>query len=173
MPDARATTGPGSGRASLAWHRGDATAGGDLRRWRRQPVAPSLTSKVTTRVSSCVGPGNTDALRPRVGVTAGTSAPPSPWKNRCHPIAPCASVTCRIATTAPGPPTGSGKTLAAFLHALDGLPRQGAALRDELQVVYVSPLRALANDVQKSLRSRCTNCTRDRRCPEVHVPAAA
>lgn len=49
-------------------------------------------------------------------------------------------------------PTGSGKTLAAFLHALDGLLRQGAALPDALQVVYVSPLKALANDVQKNLQ---------------------
>ncbi|MCB9879724.1 MAG: DEAD/DEAH box helicase [Planctomycetes bacterium] len=49
-------------------------------------------------------------------------------------------------------PTGSGKTLAAFLHALDALLQQGEALADELQVVYVSPLRALANDVQKNLQ---------------------
>lgn len=48
-------------------------------------------------------------------------------------------------------PTGSGKTLAAFLHALDDLLRCGETLGDELQVVYVSPLRALANDVQKNL----------------------
>ncbi|MFO1078331.1 MAG: DEAD/DEAH box helicase [Planctomycetota bacterium] len=49
-------------------------------------------------------------------------------------------------------PTGSGKTLAAFLHGLDALLQEGAALRDELQLVYVSPLRALANDVQKNLQ---------------------
>ena len=49
-------------------------------------------------------------------------------------------------------PTGSGKTLTAFLHALDDLLRSGSELRDELQVVYVSPLRALANDVQKNLQ---------------------
>ena len=49
-------------------------------------------------------------------------------------------------------PTGSGKTLAAFLHALDALLRRGSALPDTLQVVYVSPLRALANDVQKNLQ---------------------
>jgi ATP-dependent Lhr-like helicase len=49
-------------------------------------------------------------------------------------------------------PTGSGKTLAAFLHALDGLLQKGDGLGDELQVVYVSPLRALANDVQKNLQ---------------------
>ena len=48
-------------------------------------------------------------------------------------------------------PTGTGKTLAAFLWAIDGLLRQGAALRDEAQVLYVSPLRALGNDVQKNL----------------------
>jgi ATP-dependent Lhr-like helicase len=49
-------------------------------------------------------------------------------------------------------PTGSGKTLAGFLSAIDGLLRQGADLRDETQVVYVSPLRALSNDVQKNLQ---------------------
>jgi len=48
-------------------------------------------------------------------------------------------------------PTGTGKTLAAFLWALDGLLRQGSALRDETQVLYVSPLKALGNDVQKNL----------------------
>lgn len=48
-------------------------------------------------------------------------------------------------------PTGSGKTLAAFLHALDGLLAQGSDLSDSTQVLYVSPLRALSNDVQKNL----------------------
>src|SRR5690349_19036609 len=50
-------------------------------------------------------------------------------------------------------PTGSGKTLAAFLAAIDTLVRQGLAggLRDETSVVYVSPLKALSNDVQKNL----------------------
>ncbi len=50
-------------------------------------------------------------------------------------------------------PTGSGKTLAAFLSAIDGLVRQALAgeLRDETQVVYVSPLKALSNDVRKNL----------------------
>src|SRR5262245_35717968 len=49
-------------------------------------------------------------------------------------------------------PTGSGKTLAGFLSAIDGLFRQGPDLSDETQVVYVSPLRALSNDVQKNLQ---------------------
>lgn len=48
-------------------------------------------------------------------------------------------------------PTGSGKTLAAFLAALDGLLREGAALANQTRVVYVSPLKALSNDVQKNL----------------------
>ncbi len=50
-------------------------------------------------------------------------------------------------------PTGSGKTLTAFLACLDDLFRQAAdgALPDETQVVYVSPLKALSNDVQKNL----------------------
>ncbi|MGH7530875.1 MAG: DEAD/DEAH box helicase [Gemmatimonadales bacterium] len=50
-------------------------------------------------------------------------------------------------------PTGSGKTFAAFLSAIDGLVRQGLAgeLRDETQVLYVSPLKALSNDIQKNL----------------------
>src|SRR5438552_532597 len=50
-------------------------------------------------------------------------------------------------------PTGSGKTLAAFLAALDELFRDGLAgrLRDETRVVYVSPLKALSNDIHKNL----------------------
>jgi ATP-dependent Lhr-like helicase len=50
-------------------------------------------------------------------------------------------------------PTGSGKTLAAFLAAIDSLIRQGLAgeLKDETQIVYVSPLKALSNDVQRNL----------------------
>jgi ATP-dependent Lhr-like helicase len=50
-------------------------------------------------------------------------------------------------------PTGSGKTLAAFLAGLDALARQGASLPDETRLLYVSPLRALSNDVQKNLQS--------------------
>ncbi|MFZ2003834.1 MAG: DEAD/DEAH box helicase, partial [Stellaceae bacterium] len=52
-------------------------------------------------------------------------------------------------------PTGSGKTLAAFLAAIDGLVREGleqGALEDATQIVYVSPLKALSNDIQKNLQ---------------------
>jgi ATP-dependent helicase Lhr and Lhr-like helicase len=50
-------------------------------------------------------------------------------------------------------PTGSGKTLAAFLAAIDGLVRQGleGQLEDETQIVYVSPLKALSNDIERNL----------------------
>ncbi len=50
-------------------------------------------------------------------------------------------------------PTGSGKTLAAFLAALDQLFRDGLEgnLPDETRVVYVSPLKALSNDIHKNL----------------------
>ena len=52
-------------------------------------------------------------------------------------------------------PTGSGKTLAAFLGAIDALVRQGVeqGLKDETQVVYVSPLKALSNDIQRNLEA--------------------
>jgi len=51
-------------------------------------------------------------------------------------------------------PTGSGKTLAAFLFAIDELYREAldGRLGAETRVLYVSPLRALGNDVEKNLR---------------------
>jgi ATP-dependent Lhr-like helicase len=50
-------------------------------------------------------------------------------------------------------PTGSGKTLAAFLTAIEGLVRRArlGPLPDETEIVYVSPLKALSNDVHKNL----------------------
>src|SRR6202790_1713484 len=50
-------------------------------------------------------------------------------------------------------PTGSGKTLAAFLACIDRLVRKAVAgdLQDATEVLYVSPLKALGNDVQKNL----------------------
>lgn len=51
-------------------------------------------------------------------------------------------------------PTGSGKTLAAFLACLDRLVRDGILgnLADRTLVVYISPLKALSNDVQRNLQ---------------------
>ncbi len=53
-------------------------------------------------------------------------------------------------------PTGSGKTLAAFLAAIEQLVREGVAgggLKDETQIVYVSPLKALSNDIRRNLEA--------------------
>jgi ATP-dependent Lhr-like helicase len=51
-------------------------------------------------------------------------------------------------------PTGSGKTLAAFLCAIDELVEQSRRrpLRDGVQVLYISPLKALSNDIERNLR---------------------
>ena len=50
-------------------------------------------------------------------------------------------------------PTGSGKTLAAFLACIDRLVRRAldGALEDRTEVLYISPLKALGNDIQKNL----------------------
>jgi ATP-dependent helicase Lhr and Lhr-like helicase len=54
-------------------------------------------------------------------------------------------------------PTGSGKTLSAFLAAIDSLVREAVAcagaLPDETRIVYVSPLKALSNDIQRNLEA--------------------
>src|SRR5207237_590747 len=51
-------------------------------------------------------------------------------------------------------PTGSGKTLTAFLASIDGLLRLSLSgeLHDRTYVVYISPLRALSNDIQRNLQ---------------------
>src|SRR3954449_4851106 len=55
-------------------------------------------------------------------------------------------------------PTGSGKTLAAFLWSLDRLAHEGAPEdpRHRCRVLYVSPLKALAVDVERNLRAPLT-----------------
>src|SRR6266852_810897 len=71
-------------------------------------------------------------------------------------------------------PTGSGKTLAAFMAAIDALVRQGLAsgLEDATQVVYVSPLKALSNDIQRNLQAPLagiSECLRELGLPEVEI----
>ncbi len=50
-------------------------------------------------------------------------------------------------------PTGSGKTLAAFLSSIDSLMKRGldGGLPDGIDVVYISPLKALSSDIQRNL----------------------
>src|SRR5271168_2801390 len=56
-------------------------------------------------------------------------------------------------TTLISAPTGSGKTLAAFLACIDRLVRKALSgeLENKTEVLYVSPLKALSNDIQKNL----------------------
>jgi ATP-dependent helicase Lhr and Lhr-like helicase len=72
---------------------------------------------------------------------------PSPVQERAFPVIAAGGDTLVTA------PTGSGKTLAAFLSCLDRLVAEACAggLREGTFVVYVSPLKALSNDVQKNL----------------------
>src|SRR5204862_1524813 len=66
-------------------------------------------------------------------------------------------------------PTGSGKTFAAFLAAIDSLLRQGldGTLRDETQVVYVSPLKALSNDIKRNLEAPLAGIREELRAQEL------
>ena len=60
-------------------------------------------------------------------------------------------------------PTGSGKTLAAFLAAIDQLIKEGAegGLPDETRVLYVSPLKALSNDIHRNLEAPLAGIRRE------------
>jgi ATP-dependent Lhr-like helicase len=73
-------------------------------------------------------------------------------------------------------PTGSGKTLTAFLASLDRLLRLALAgeLRDRTYVVYVSPLRALSNDIERNLQEPLAEILQLARqvepnCPEIRA----
>ena len=60
-------------------------------------------------------------------------------------------------------PTGSGKTLAAFLCAINDLVLQSrhAALEDKVHVLYISPLKALSNDIEKNLQAPLQGITEE------------
>jgi len=73
-------------------------------------------------------------------------------------------------------PTGSGKTLTAFLASLDRLLHLALSgqLRDQTYVVYVSPLRALSNDIQRNLQEPLAEILQlarraDPNCPEIRA----
>ncbi|MFY1665301.1 DNA glycosylase AlkZ-like family protein [Pseudomonas sp. Pseu.R1] len=76
-------------------------------------------------------------------------------------------------------PTGSGKTLTAFLAVIDDLVHQGlemgGQLPDQTFVVYVSPLKALSNDIQINLQNPLTGITEqleNRGLPGLHITTA-
>src|SRR2546423_6270184 len=73
-------------------------------------------------------------------------------------------------------PTGSGKTFTAFLASLDRLLRLALAgeLHDQTHVLYVSPLRALSNDIQRNLQTPLAEILAMARaahpnCPEIRA----
>src|SRR3990170_2727609 len=96
-----------------------------------------------------------------------------------EPTAPQVQGWARIAEgrdTLIAAPTGSGKTLAAFLWSINQLLAEGASapLPDRTTVLYISPLKALGNDIQKNLQQPLRDI-RERAAaegvdlPEIHV----
>src|SRR5438552_5006670 len=73
---------------------------------------------------------------------------PTPAQRQGWPVIAAGQNTLLLA------PTGSGKTLAAFLACLDGLWRQDPAnpTAPGVQVLYISPLKALNNDIYRNLQ---------------------
>ncbi len=74
-------------------------------------------------------------------------------------------------------PTGSGKTLAAFLSAINDLVVEGLAggLSDEVHVLYVSPLKALSNDIEKNLQEPLAGIRErliEQGCPDLDIRVA-
>ena len=79
-------------------------------------------------------------------------------------------------TTLISAPTGSGKTLAAFLVAIDQLMRKAidGRLSETTEILYISPLKALSNDVQKNLEAplreiQALALERGYLCPEIRT----
>ena len=120
-----------------------------------------MHSDLATRSAARTGAGGRSAAaRPSTGLDslfhpavanwfAESFAAPTPAQAEAWPAIKAGRHTLIAA------PTGSGKTLAAFLAAIDDLVRQGleAPLADGTQVVYVSPLKALSNDIHKNLEA--------------------
>ena len=108
------------------------------------PQAVQGGRPIYAKLGLCPSPSSIRSFRP--GFAAGSKAPPRA-QARGWPAISQGQHTLIAA------PTGSGKTLAAFLTCVDGLVRLGIeeGLPETTQVVYVSPLKALSNDIQKNL----------------------
>ncbi|AFM16045.1 Lhr-like helicase [Mycolicibacterium chubuense NBB4] len=102
-------------------------------------------------------PATTDPLSRFSSLTrewfAGTFVEPTPAQAQAWTAIANGDNTLVIA------PTGSGKTLAAFLWAIDGLARVPRT-EPRTRVLYVSPLKALAVDVERNLRTPLTGISR-------------
>ena len=92
---------------------------------------------------------------------------PSPAQKKAWPALRRGDNTLLLA------PTGSGKTLAAFMCAIDGLFKQGleGELQDGVQVLYISPLKALGNDIRKNLMQPLEGIRKAtrRKLPEIRI----
>ena len=121
--------------------------------WRFVPSAPVLPPAT---MSTCPTPW-IDSLPRR----ASGSPRPSPRPRR-HRSAP-GRYSTRATTCSVVAPTGSGKTLAAFLSSIDRLlhaaPPSPDGRKLGTRVLYVSPLKALAVDVERNLRSPLVGIT--------------
>ncbi|MEM5457718.1 DEAD/DEAH box helicase [Paraburkholderia phytofirmans] len=132
---------------------------------RPAPIYASMTSASTTAALGAAS-ANASVATPAIGLsTAGALADFHPavasWFLKTFPAPTAAQAAAwpqirRGRSTLVAAPTGSGKTLTAFLSALDDLVQQGlangGALPDETLVVYVSPLKALSNDIRLNLQ---------------------
>src|SRR5512146_65144 len=121
-----------------------------------------LSAHQESRYSTLIGPGSHLSLTPAVVTKPQAFHPavsrwlerafeaPTPAQEQAWPAIQAGRHTLIAA------PTGSGKTLAAFLAAIDSLVREGienGSLRDETHIVYVSPLKALSNDIRRNLEA--------------------
>ncbi|MFM0005215.1 DEAD/DEAH box helicase [Paraburkholderia dipogonis] len=132
---------------------------------RPAPIYASMTSASTTAALGAAS-ANASVATPAIGLsTAGALVDFHPavasWFLKTFPAPTDAQAAAwpqirRGRSTLVAAPTGSGKTLTAFLSALDDLVQQGlangGALPDETLVVYVSPLKALSNDIRLNLQ---------------------
>ena len=132
---------------------------------RPAPIYASMTSASTTAALGAA-PASASVATPAIGLStasalAGFHPAVASWFLRTFPAPTDAQAAAwpqirRGRSTLVAAPTGSGKTLTAFLSALDDLVQQGlangGALPDETLVVYVSPLKALSNDIRLNLQ---------------------
>src|SRR5581483_2422380 len=114
---------------------------------RRRTMLPQARREGSSPSSSVVCPvkGFSDATR---AWFEGTFREPTPAQAKAWPLIARGEHTLVCA------PTGSGKTLAAFLSAIDRIATEPVPERKQrCRVLYISPLRALAVDVEKNLRA--------------------